>query len=309
MLPFAMFDDVRTGEEARRAEKLTRIYHQGQAAAWDGRKVLAELIAKHGGVDMPPHYLQPLSKIFSILMWGELAAWKISAQLADVLVSLEPKMAATSQVFDEARHFYVLHDYLVALGRVPSRPDRHTQAALDLVLGTRSVVEKLIGMQMMFEPTALTIFKLVREQRFEPVLADLLVYFERDEARHIGLGVQTLPELMSHLWPHERARLAAFQFRLIGHILRSLRHIEPELRVLGVDARDVLEAGVLKHQFYTRPIIDQLGFEARALQEVAQRSVIAVCELMFPRGERSARARLRKAASVIRYGSDFLKAA
>ena len=161
MLPFAMFDSIRTTEEARRAEKLSGIYHKSQAMAWDGRSVLEALINKHGGITMPERYLQPLLKIFSILMWGELAAWKISAQLADSLVPLEAKMAATSQVFDEARHFYVLHDYLVGLGHVPTQPDRHTQAALDLVLRTDSQVEKLIGMQMMFEPTALTIFKLV----------------------------------------------------------------------------------------------------------------------------------------------------
>jgi len=170
------------------------------------------------------------------------------------------------------------------------------------VVGTHSLVEKLVGMQMMFEPTALTIFKLVREQRFEPVLADLLVYFERDEARHVGLGIQALPELMRNMWPHEHARLAAFQLRVIGHILRSLRALEPELRVLGLSARDVLEAGVLKHQFYSQQMLAQVGFETRAIQEVAKRSVIAVCELMFPREAGSTRSRLRKAAHVMRHG-------
>ena len=95
----------------------------------------------------------------------------------------------TSQVFDEARHFYVLHDYLAALNNVPARPDRHTETALNLVLDTDNLVQKLLGMQMLFEPTALTIFKIVRELHVEPVLSDLLHYFEKDEARHVGLGL------------------------------------------------------------------------------------------------------------------------
>ncbi len=308
-LPFDMFDALRTGDEARRAEKLASIYHKSQAMAWDGREVLQSLIKKHGGVNMAPRYREPLSKIFSILMWGELAAWKISAQLADSLVPLESKMAATSQVFDEARHFYVLHDYLVAMGRVPDKPDRHTQRALNLVLGTDAVAEKLIGMQMLFEPTALTIFRLVREQRFEPVLSDLLVYFERDEARHVGLGVQTLPALMAGMWPHEHARTAAFQLRLVTHVLRSLKHIEPDLAILGVKARDVLEAGILRHQYYNEQVLAQLGGEMRPFMEVFKRGVVAVCELFFPREDRSARGRLRQAARVIRHGADFLHAA
>jgi len=303
MLPFSMFDAIRTGDEARRAEKLTSIYHKSQASSWDGRELLRSFTAQHGGIHMAPKLEHAITKIFSSLMWGELAAWKISAQLADTLIPLEPKMAATSQVFDEARHFYVLHDYLTAIGRAPDRPDRHTEAALDLVVGTHSLVEKLIGMQMMFEPMALTIFKLVRERRLEPVLADLLVYFERDEARHVGLGIQALPELMRHMWPHEHARLAAFQLRVVGHILRSLRSLEPEFQVLGLSARDVLEAGVLKHQFYSQQMLDHVGFETRAIQEMTKRSVIAVCELWFPRTAGNTRSRLRSAVRIMRHGA------
>jgi hypothetical protein len=64
-------------------------------------------------------------------MWGELAAWKISAQLADELEPLEAKLAATSQVHDEARHFYVMHDYLDALGEKAEPMEFWSQRVLD----------------------------------------------------------------------------------------------------------------------------------------------------------------------------------
>ena len=51
-------------------------------------------------------------------------------------------------------------------------------------------------MQLMVETLALTIFQLVRETKVEPVLCELLPYYERDEARHVGLGIQHLPSMM-----------------------------------------------------------------------------------------------------------------
>src|SRR5579883_2351135 len=144
MLPYDMFDVHKSAEEARRSDKLANIYHRGQALAWNGREVLAELLAKHGGIHMAEHHRKSLARLFSILMWGELAAWRISAHLADRLIPLEAKMAATSQAFDEARHFYVLHDYLVELGHFPCPPDPQSQAVLSRVLETNSMVEKLM---------------------------------------------------------------------------------------------------------------------------------------------------------------------
>lgn len=72
------------------------------------REVLRELIARHGAPQLGAREKRALGRIFSIIRWGELAALKISAQLADHLVPLASKLAASSQVHDEARHFYVM---------------------------------------------------------------------------------------------------------------------------------------------------------------------------------------------------------
>src|SRR5262249_52611380 len=168
---FDMFDAPRLADEVRRAHKLASLYHRGQELAWDGRAVLAELVARHGGgVALAEEKKAALAHVFGVIMWGELAAWKISLQLADQIVPLEPKMAATSQAHDEARHFYVMHDYLALLGAVPTTMDRASRAVLDMVLETPSLVKKLLGMQLMVESLALTIFQVVREARIEPVL-------------------------------------------------------------------------------------------------------------------------------------------
>src|SRR5688572_20953736 len=170
-IPFEMFDLPRAAEEARRAHKLENIYHRGQDMAWSGREVLAELIAKHGAIEIDPQKRAALGRLFAIIMWGELAAWKISAQLADQLVPLEAKLAASSQVHDEARHFYVMHDYLQALGHDPPPLDRWSRRVVELTLRTKDITKKLLGMQLTIETIALTIFQHVRELEVEPVLA------------------------------------------------------------------------------------------------------------------------------------------
>jgi hypothetical protein len=249
-LPFDMFDDplalARDAEAARRADRLTSIYHRGQDLIWSGRKVLAELLDKHGGVQLRPEARPALGYVLGVLMWGELAAWKIAAQLSDTLVAIEPKLAATSQAHDEARHFYVMHDYLGHLGYAPQPLNRRTRVLLDSALLATDPVKKIMGMQLQIEALALTLFQALREARIEPVLTELLRYFEKDEARHVGLGLQFLPLELRRLSRARSRSLVAFQVRLMIAALLELKAMEPHLRVLGIDARQVYLLGCSK---------------------------------------------------------------
>src|ERR1700756_24071 len=113
--PYHLMQRDHLADAKAKFDKLERLYHVGHKQAWDGKQVLKELIQKHGGIQMAPEKKRALAEIFSTILWGELAAWSISADLALQLEDTEAKMAATSQVFDEARHFYVMRDYLLAL--------------------------------------------------------------------------------------------------------------------------------------------------------------------------------------------------
>jgi hypothetical protein len=242
-IPFDMFALEKSADEARRHDKLRHIYHRGQDLAWDGRAVLKELIAKHGGIHVPEDKRAPLSKVFEIILWGELAAWKVSAELADELTPLEAKMAATAQAHDEARHFYVMYDYLRELGYTPSRIDPFSQRVLDVTLGARRLAHKLLGMQLMLETIALTIFAEVRESRVEPVLADLLLYYEKDEARHVGLGTQFLPTLLRKQRGWDVAETILFQAKLVFWATASLKAMERDLHAIGIAAPHLIERG------------------------------------------------------------------
>src|SRR4029077_19226104 len=203
-------------------------------------------IAKHGKPDLAPEQRRALARVFGIIMWGELAAWKISAQLADRLVPLAAKLAAASQVHDEARHFYVMHDYLEALGEKPPELDRWSKRVLEMTLTTKNLAKKLLGMQLTIETIALTIFQRVRELEVEPVLSELLPYYERDEARHVGLGIQMLPAIVADMSYAERIELAVFHLDLYGSAVMSLKSLEPALTSIGVDPRSILAIGFRK---------------------------------------------------------------
>jgi hypothetical protein len=279
-LPLHMFDTAYGDAEARRARRMENIYHVGQDRIWDGREVLASLLAKHGRPTMASRDRRALARVFSIIMWGELAAWKISAQLADRLVPLEPKLAAASQVHDEARHFYVMHDYLEALGEKPPPMDYWARRVVELTLDTDSLVKKLLGMQLTIETIALTIFQLVRELRVEPVLSELLEYYERDEARHVGLGVQLLPGLMAKQSLPEAIDVALFQLNLLTSTLISLKTMEQDLLSIGVDPRELLAIGFRKQKEINAAI--RAEFPLWPEDPPVQRLFDGLCEALFP---------------------------
>src|SRR5580704_16930623 len=279
-LPFDMFDRSYSESEARRARRMESIYHAGQAKIWDGREVLSDLIAKNGKPDMPPEKRRALGRIFGIIMWGELAAWKISAQLADQLVPLEAKLAAASQVHDEARHFYVMHDYLEALGERPEKLEFWAGRVLKKTLRSGDLLKKLIGMQLTVETIALVAFQRVRELEIEPVLSGLMPYYERDEARHIGLGVQLVPQLVAELSLAGAVDLAVFQLDVLTAALFSVKAIERDLLALGVDPRSLLGIAFRKQADIDERI--QAEFPNWPKDPPVRRAFEAACEVMFP---------------------------
>ncbi|MCB9676901.1 MAG: ferritin-like domain-containing protein [Alphaproteobacteria bacterium] len=280
-LPFDMFEELRSARERKSAGKLAGIYHKGQERAWDGRSVLSELLSEHGGIQLPDEKRHALAQIFAVILWGELAAWKISADLAVHLEPLEAKMAATSQAHDEARHFYVMHDYLEQLDQVPTRLGPATERVLAGTLRADSLTKKLMGMQMMIEPMALTLFQVVRRRRIEPVLSDLLAYYERDEARHVALGVLHMPKLLKRMSYAEAADLWAWEFREYWNQFAMLRELQPHFEALDIDPRQVIQVGRDKQVKANLMLIEELGQDLPML-ELFLRFFDAKLEWDFP---------------------------
>jgi rubrerythrin len=250
--PYQIVEESIEQSAERRLERLERLYHVGQDNAWDGREVLQSLIDKHGKPVLPEAKRDAALQLLSILLWGELAAWAISADLAERIDDVEAKMAATSQAHDEARHFYVLRDYLRALGHPVPRLGGIGRTLLLGILETDSLVQKLVGMQLLVESNALSIFRALAESKLEPVLTELLPYYEKDEARHVGLGVLYLPRLLKKMGAVETVGVALFQTRCIGLLMSGGMVLKKSFAALGLNQRQMakytmdLQDGILK---------------------------------------------------------------
>ena len=233
--PYQLLDSEHVAAAQDKFDRLQRLYHVGQTQAWDGKKVLSDLLRKHGGIKIPDEQREAIGHVFSVILWGELAAWTISADLALMIDDVEAKMAATSQAFDEARHFYVLRDYLLELGiRLPPL-DGFTQVVLQDLLASHRLVDKLLGMQLIVENIALTLFRSVAQTGIEPVLCELMPYYERDEARHVGLGVLYLPHLLRSASRLENARLQLLQLKIFTLVGWASHTKQRHFKVLHID--------------------------------------------------------------------------
>jgi hypothetical protein len=237
--PYRLVEEGIEARAERQLDKLERLYHVGQNLIWDGKQVLGDLIAKHGPPRLPEAQKKPALKVLAMLLWGELAAWAISADLAERIDDVEAKMAATSQAHDEARHFYVLRDYLRALGEPVPHLGGIGRRLLVSILETESLEQKLVGMQLLVESNALALFRGLVDAKLEPVLEELLPYYEKDEARHVGLGVLYLPKLLQRLGRRETIGVMAFQLRCLGLLMSGGLTMRQDFAALGMHPRDL----------------------------------------------------------------------
>jgi hypothetical protein len=285
--PYRLLERDYLLETQEKFGRLERLYHNAQAQAWDGKAVLKQLLAKHGGIHISDDKREAIGQLFSTILWGELAAWSISADLALMLEDTEAKMAATSQAFDEARHFYVMRDYLIELGGEVPHLDGYTHTVLNDLVGTHRLVDKLLGMQLIVESVALTLFRSVAEARVEPVLSDLMPYYERDESRHVALGVMYLPALLDRIGPLESARLQWLQLKILTFIGWGTHVKKPYFERLGIDNNIGMHRGMkLQHDTFEK-LRQAAGGRAPAAVIVGDRSMEAINEqgidFFFPR--------------------------
>jgi hypothetical protein len=234
--PYELLD--RYAERAdSKAKRLERLYHLTAEHAWDPRAVLDQLEAKHGGIHVPEDKREALGHLFSVILWGELAAWNIASDLALELRDVDAKMAATGQAFDEARHFTVLRDYFerAKITLPPLNP--YGRRLLLRILESDSTVRKLYGMQLLVENIALSIFRQLSEANVEPVLTELLQYIERDESRHVALGVLYVPRLLSQSSHLERALNFVFNYEMLLLSTAGGELLDEHFEAMGLDHR------------------------------------------------------------------------
>ncbi len=146
----------------------------------------------------------------SQVLYGEQAALICAARLAQGEGALEMKLAAASQVIDEARHM----EAYARIARTRFTATFAISSPLRALFG--NIVSEArpdftcLGMQILVEGMALSLFQNLRAYTGDPLFKQLLTLVLRDEARHFALGTRSLARSCAQLNEHERAEREEF---------------------------------------------------------------------------------------------------
>jgi hypothetical protein len=185
-----------------------------------------------------------LNYILSQLLHGEQAALQLCGQLTNACSKMDEKWYAASQVTDEARHIEALAKFMQRkLGTI--YPIGATlKLLLDELLQAPDARTKTLGMQCLFEGTAVGIFDMLRQTSLNPLLTEMIRRIEQDEARHAAFGVLSMRRVVRESEPEEKERMEDWAFSILEALnanqqLDMLHLLGPKY---GLDARNVVLA-------------------------------------------------------------------
>ena len=148
----------------------------------------------------------------SQFLHGEQGALLVASQLASCAPTLNAKLYAASQTFDEARHVETFNRFIRERVKMMYPVNHHLKGILDRILSDPRWDLKFIGMQIVIEGLALSAFNTMRSVCTDQVLRDLLYLVTRDEARHVTFGINYLEDFVKNLSQQEREDRALFAY-------------------------------------------------------------------------------------------------
>ena len=228
--------DVDEERQARRALDGPRVAHLRRRAEEVGSEV-----ARWGDAEWMRFAMEGQKAMLSQFLHGEQGALLCTAKIVEQAPWIDGKYYASTQVMDEARHVEVFSRYLddKLSGALPINP--HLAHLLDAIVADDRWDVTYLGMQVMVEGLALAAFGAMRQATDEPLLAELLRYVMRDEARHVAFGVLSLSELYAGLTGAELRERQEFAWEATLALSRRWFHTDLWER-LGVDPRPIVRA-------------------------------------------------------------------
>jgi rubrerythrin len=180
----------------------------------------------------------------STLVQGEHGAMLLCSQLVECVQGQDAKLFQSTQVADEARHNEVLQRYLdLRLGGEHYPLGGNTKEIFDTLLGTSSWYLKTIGLQLVAETFAVSLFRMLAESSKDPVLREVCRRILQDEARHMGFAMLSLPALVGEASEAEHREMEDFAVWALSRTL----------------------AGT-----FPLPVYQEMGFSRNELDEIKQ---------------------------------------
>ena len=174
-----------------------------------------------------------LNYLLSQLLHGEQAALQLCGQLTNVCDKMDQKWYAASQVIDEARHIEVFSKFLDRKMDGIHPIGATLKVLLDELLSAEGPQKKTLGMQTLFEGTAVGIMDVFRAQSANPFLTEMITRVEQDESRHAAFGVLTMRRVVKEATEEELATMEDWAFNILetlnaGQQLDMLRLFGPK---------------------------------------------------------------------------------
>ncbi len=237
----AYFRHVYDGEHA----DMRRLYEQAKLDQWnaatdiawdkplegDGGLIADDLVDIHGTRfwdRMSPAERVELNHCvtrwrLSTLMAGEHGAMLVCSQLVENVAGQDEKLFQATQVVDEARHNEVLHRYIALRLDGRNYPlAGNVRELFDTLLGTGAWYLKTIGLQLVAETFAVSLFRMLAESSKDAVLRQICRRIVQDEARHMGFGMLSLPALVAEASGAERREMEDFAVWALNRTLRGI---------------------------------------------------------------------------------------
>jgi hypothetical protein len=159
----------------------------------------------------------------STLMHGEHGAMLVCSQMVENVVGQDAKLFQATQVVDEARHNEVLHRYVTLRLDGETYPlAGNVQEIFDTLLGTNAWYLKTIGLQLVAETFAVSLFRMLAESSKDAILCQVCRRILQDEARHMGFGMLSLPAVVAEASAAERREMEDFAVWALNRTLRGL---------------------------------------------------------------------------------------
>ncbi|MGH2650850.1 MAG: ferritin-like domain-containing protein [Actinomycetota bacterium] len=177
----------------------------------------------------------------SVLLYGEHGAMLVCSQLVETVSGTDAKYFQATQVVDEARHSEVLHRYISEkLGGLFYPIPPNERELFDALLRDSRWPVKTVGLQLVAETFAVSLFKMLAESAKDDLLRQICRYVLRDEARHMGFGTLSLPGVVAEMGEAERRELEDFTVWALEKVLTGLFPHEV-YRDMGFSAGEIRE--------------------------------------------------------------------
>ena len=183
----------------------------------------------------------------SQLYHGEHGAVLVCGQLANVLPTADAKYFMATQVMDEARHTEFFQRYLgERVGKVYDQAPAGKEL-FDFILSDPRWYIKTIGLQLVGETFAVALFKMLSETAQDELLRYGCKMILRDEARHMGFGMLSLPQQVREMDAQERQEMEEFTMYFLRNTLTGGFPKEAYLD-MGFNKAEIAEIRELRKQ-------------------------------------------------------------